>query len=194
MALNKFLRKIYTYPSLTRDDSAIQYFLDFPAVRSETVLEADQLRWHTELGIRKYQLCFVFKEFKFQDTYLTYSVAYAPTILEVTGCIVPEACYLTTSGDAAEFPPGDSMRDNPYASCWLSCPAEGAEREEWASMMLRVAEFAEDFSAGSNTTALFRGQSLPVTKEEALETQLQVMLSLRSDPNVREIHLLDVTD
>ena len=141
-----------------------------------------------------YRLCFVFKELIVQDTYYTHPVAYAPVVFEVTGQIAREDCYLTSSGDIAEFSPADRApgKPLPVASCWLVCPTGDAAGHEWVQMIARLAQIAECFDAETNTKHLF-GTRSPTSAATAKGARLQVGRPIQGDSEVSYQCFIELT-
>ena len=197
MPLRSFLRELYKYPRLTGQDrnSAVSYFKDFPAVRSDTILDPESGIWHDPLPFDPFVLCFKFPQFKVEDTYYTYALAYAPVVFELTARISTRDCFLTTEGDKSAFLPDNSGK--PTASCWLRRPAGNRGRDEWVRMMQRLEHLADEFSVGeTDKSALFSGRPSgqpptgPMSREGWLHMRLQVGISLRANAQVRRVDFL----
>lgn len=154
-------------------DANTQYFENFPAVRSDTLIPPS-----TFIKPWPERQAWLFCQYSPHISLRGELITSKPVTFEVTGRISRRECFLTTRGD--EDTDGDFSKKVPLATCWLKAPRAKEARTEWDRMMLWLYRIAMSADAGS-----LRRWEFVVLRRGEQSAQLQVVWALGSANTVR---------
>ncbi|KAI0368258.1 hypothetical protein BV20DRAFT_924757, partial [Pilatotrama ljubarskyi] len=102
-----------------------------------------------------------------------------PLILNLTGTIATEECFITVSGNPRKARP-DHVQDQPVASCWLQpLSADPEFRSHWSQVTSAIARVASTAPVPLNTSRIIR------TTSDGSSAQLRVRFAPESGHSLR---------
>ncbi|KAF7796644.1 hypothetical protein EIP86_007826 [Pleurotus ostreatoroseus] len=183
MPRSRFVREMYTYPHQANDPDIYDFYLNFPAVQGDTLLENED--WHYPFWPTVAVYCIDSPHFHVEDIWHLHPYAKVPLLFEATGEIASHECYLTTAGDAERDPP-ESL-DAPMASFWLKPLEDESARAERNALVLRLWDIAQEAGTDTKIVEFLSCGRAQLRRRQASETSIQIFWGLTRKDGVRNV-------